>query len=341
MNRRTFLGTAVGLALAARHGEAAQTAKTIPIIDTHIHIYDPFRPGGTPWPNKDNKVLFQTSLPGRYKSIAQPLGIVGAIAVEASSWVEDNQWVLDVAQQDDIMVGTVGRLVPGTPEFTANLAKFRKNPLYRGIRYGLGRQGGKEFDRPEFIADLKALADADLVLDTANPSVPLLADVVRVSDRVPNLRVIIDHLPQMVAPTDTAARASYDASMKAFRERPQIYVKVSEVLRRVEGNIPTRSRVLSPAARRDSRRVRSRPRALRQRLAQCGSMAASAGRARDRSGVFHRQGTEHCGELLLAELGEMLQVGQTGGEPAWLVGAPNNSRFFGVMPAGIACVQMR
>ena len=239
MKRRTFLGTAVGLALATRHGEAAQSATTIPIIDTHIHIYDPFRPGGTPWPNKDNKVLFQTSLPGRYKSIAQPLGIVGAIAVEASSWVEDNQWVLDVAQQDDIMVGTVGRLVPGTPEFTANLAKFHKNPLYRGIRYGLGRQGGKEFDRPEFIADLKALADADLVLDTANPSVSLLADVVRVSDRVPNLRVIIDHLPQMVAPTDTAARASYDASMNAFRERPQIYVKVSEVLRRVDGNIPT------------------------------------------------------------------------------------------------------
>jgi predicted TIM-barrel fold metal-dependent hydrolase len=27
--------------------------------------------------------------------------------------------------------------------------------------------------------------------------------------------------------------------MKAFRERPQIYVKISEVLRRVDGNIPT------------------------------------------------------------------------------------------------------
>lgn len=137
------------------------------------------------------------------------------------------------------MVGTVGRLVPGTPEFKANLDKFHKNPLYRGIRYGLGRQGGKEFERPEFVSDLKLLAEADLVLDTANPSVSLLADVVRVSDRVPNLRVVIDHLPQMVPPTDTEPRASYDASMKAFRERPQIYVKVSEVLRRVDGNIPT------------------------------------------------------------------------------------------------------
>ena len=89
------------------------------------------------------------------------------------------------------------------------------------------------------MADLKALADADLVLDTANPSVALLADVVRVSDRVPHLRIVIDHLPQMVPPADTAARASYETSMRAFRDRPQIYVKVSEVLRRVGDTIPT------------------------------------------------------------------------------------------------------
>jgi L-fuconolactonase len=243
MNRRSFLGLAAGLAIAD-HG--AETAAPVRVIDTHIHLYDPSRPQGVPWPNKDNKVLYRTSLPDRYRPIAQPLGIVGAIEVECSSWLEDNQWVLDIAAKDDIMVGTVGRLVPGAPEFRPSLERFHKNPLFRGIRYGLGRQGGKEFERPEFVADLKALADADLVLDTANPSLPLLADVVRVSDRVPNLRVVIDHLPQMVPPTETAARASYDASMKVFRDRPQIFVKVSEVLRRVDGDIPGETEFYRP-----------------------------------------------------------------------------------------------
>src|ERR1035437_1945287 len=235
MNRRTFLGVAAGLTLA---DAGAQTRSSIPVIDTHIHLYDPSRPQGVPWPNKENKILYQTSLPPRYRKIVEPLGIVGAIEVECSAWLEDNQWVLDIAQDDIFMVGTVGRLVPGTSEFRPNLERFHKNPLYRGIRYGLGRQAGKEFDRPEFVADLKALADADLVLDTANPSVALLADVVRVSDRVPNLRVVIDHLPQMLRPAESAAQASYDVSMKAFRDRPQIYVKVSEVLRRVGEQIP-------------------------------------------------------------------------------------------------------
>lgn len=250
ISRRRFLHTAAlaGAALpgtlqralaAAAPTPTAASQTVIPVIDTHIHLYDPFRPQGVPWPDQGNKILFQTSLPARYRPIAESLGIVGAIEVECSSWPEDNQWVLEVAANEDIIVGTVGHLVPGTPEFRPQFDKLRQNPLFRGIRYGLGRQAGQEFGRPEFIADLKALADADLVLDTANPGVALLADVVRVSDRVPHLRVVIDHLPQMVPPSEPAARASYDASMKALRDRPQIYVKVSEVLRRVDGKIPT------------------------------------------------------------------------------------------------------
>jgi L-fuconolactonase len=239
MNRRTFIGVAAGLTLA---DAGAQTPSSIPVIDTHIHLFDPSRPQGVPWPRKDNpahKVMYQPSLPSRYRKVVEGLGIVGAIEIECSAWLEDNQWVLDIAQGDTVMVGTVGHLTPGTPEFRPNLERFHKNPLFRGIRYGLGGRAGQEVGRPEFIADLKALADADLALDTANPSVELLANVVRVSDRVPNLRVVIDHLPQMLRPTEPVAQASYDASMKAFRDRPGIYVKVSEVLRRLDdGKIP-------------------------------------------------------------------------------------------------------
>jgi predicted TIM-barrel fold metal-dependent hydrolase len=239
MNRRTFLGVAAGLTL----GDAgAQTPPSIPVIDTHIHLFDTERPGGVPWPSQNNpahKVMYLPSLPSRYRKVVDGLGIVGAIEIECSPLLEDNQWVLDVAKDDTIMVGTIGHLTPGTPEFRPNLERFHKNPLFRGIRYGLGGRAGQEVDKPEFIADLKALADADLVMDTANPSVSLLEGVVRVSDRVPNLRLVIDHLPQMLRPTEAAAQASYDASMKAIRGRPQIYVKVSEVLRRVDDKIPT------------------------------------------------------------------------------------------------------
>ena len=132
MERRTFLGIAAGTALGSETAQAA----AIPIIDTHIHLFDPGRPQGVPWPPKDNAVLYKPALPDRYRKIATPLGIVGAIEVECSPWLEDNQWVLDVAAKDTIIVGTVGDLEPGKPEFRKQLERFHRNPLFRGIRYG-------------------------------------------------------------------------------------------------------------------------------------------------------------------------------------------------------------
>jgi len=202
----------------------------IPIIDTHIHLFDTARPEGVPWPPKDNAVLYHAALPERYRKIAAPLGIVGAIEVECSTWLEDNQWVLDVAAKDTIIVGTVGNLEPGKPEFRRHLERFHRNPLFRGIRYGnlWGRDLGAEIAKPEFVADLKLLAEAGLVLDTANPNPALMDAAIRVTDRVPELRMVLDHVPQMTA----------RANLRELGKRPQVYVKISEVLRRVDGRVP-------------------------------------------------------------------------------------------------------
>ncbi len=49
---------------------------------------------------------------------------------------EDNQYVLDIAAKDKMLVGTVGDLEPDKPEFRSQLERFHRNPLFRGIRYG-------------------------------------------------------------------------------------------------------------------------------------------------------------------------------------------------------------
>src|SRR5690349_19568476 len=234
MNRRAFLSVAgVGAA-------SAGAAAPMPIIDTHIHLFDPRRPQGVPWPEKDNAVLYKPALPERYRKIAGPLGIVGAIEVEASPWLEDNQWVLDVAAKDTIIVGTVGDLEPGKPEFRRQLDRLHRNPLFRGIRYGnlWNRNLSAELDKPPFVADLKFLADAGLELDTANQDPALIAATVRLTDLAPNLRVVIDHLPQMDPPADAAVHRALLADVRELGQRPQVYVKVSEVLRRVDGRVP-------------------------------------------------------------------------------------------------------
>lgn len=238
-SRRTFLGEVAGLATAAVVPLYPQATPAIPIIDTHIHLFDPRRPQGVPYSGHPDAGPPQPALPPRYRALASPLGIVGAVKVEASPWVEDNLWVLEVAERDTIMVGVVGNLEPGKPEFGEMLSRYHKNPLFRGIRYGniWGRDIAKESLSPAFIDGLRLLAQADLVLDTANPRVDLLEAIVRISDRVPELRVVLDHLPSLDPTPEN--QASYDAALAALRKRPQIYVKLSAVIHRVNGRIAT------------------------------------------------------------------------------------------------------
>jgi L-fuconolactonase len=211
----------------------------IPIIDTHIHLFDPRRPEGIPWPSKDDAKLYKPALPERFLKVTEGQGVVGAIEVECSPWLEDNQWVLDVAAKAPVIVGTVGDLEPEKPDFHKQLERFHLNPLFLGIRCGnlWGRNLSQQLGNPDFIHGLKELAGAGLEMDTANPDPELIATVVRLTDLVPNLRVVIDHLPQMKEPSDPKVKKELETNLRELGERPQVYVKVSEVLRRVDGRL--------------------------------------------------------------------------------------------------------
>ena len=235
LSRRAFLGAASGSAFAATPAQN----RPLPIIDTHIHMYDPTRPQGVSWPPKDSALYQRTILPAVYRALTKPLGIVGTVVVEASTWLEDNQWVLDVAEKDTIVVGFVGNLEPGKPDFSKHLDRFAKYPLFRGIRFGYlwGRSLAAELPKPEFVAGMKALAGAGLQLDAVGgPRV--LPDVVRLTDKVPELRVVIDHLP-FDSPTDPADQAAYKSALQELGKRPRVYAKVSSVLRRPDDRLRT------------------------------------------------------------------------------------------------------
>lgn len=224
--RRTFLATAAGAAV-----RSAAAAVPVAIIDTHTHFYDPARPQGVPWPPKDEKVLYRTVLPQEFRRMAKPLGVAGTIVVEASPWLEDNQYILDLAAKNPIIVGFVGNLEPGKPDFQKHLSRFQKNPLFRGIRLGSlwQRNLAGDLSATPFISDVKALAKAGLGIDAVGgPS--LLTALVLLTDQAPGLRVVIDHLP-FDPPESETERAEYQNALRELGKRPQVFAKVSNVLR--------------------------------------------------------------------------------------------------------------
>jgi L-fuconolactonase len=240
MHRRALLKSAAALALSAAAEPLTWAVDTaVPVVDSHIHLFDPTRPGGVPWPEKTDKVLYQPALPARYERLAQPHNVVGAIAVECSPWMVDNFWLQDVIEQNPIMLGFIGDLLPESPDFGATLDRLHRSPLFLGIRYGnlWNRDLGAAAHNPEFLSGLKLLAQAGLVLETANPDAALVAAVMEVSDRVPDLRIVLDHLPHAEPPTDETARATYEANLMELSRRPNVFVKGSEIVKRVDDRV--------------------------------------------------------------------------------------------------------
>jgi predicted TIM-barrel fold metal-dependent hydrolase len=230
--RRELLAGAGAAASMAAFGQAqAQTLDDMPVVDSHIHLFDGSRPQGAPYlGSKAYRAVSHISLPSNYRPLATPAGIVGAVVVEASSWVEDNLWLLEVSQADPIMLGVVGNLNPAKPEFGEYVGRFSKNPLYRGIRfsrfYRVGSDGSVALD-PDMVARLRLLAQADLTLDTADPTMNLMQADLLLSQAIPDLRIIVDHLPSF-DPTPEGTPA-YETLIKQLADRPNIFVKLTEV----------------------------------------------------------------------------------------------------------------
>jgi L-fuconolactonase len=235
MTRRSFV-KAAGMAGAALSGavEALAAEAPVPIIDSHIHLFDPRRAVFSGYMGSQAyRTLNQPSLPSMYEVLARPAGIVGAIVVESSGLIDDNLWYLEVCGANQFMVGVSGNLDPGRPDFGQYLSHFHRDPLYRAIRasrFYTSKSSADDGDvtlKPDNVANLKLLAQADLALDTANPSMNLMQANVLLADAIPTLRIIMDHLPSY--DPSPAGQKAYEGVVKAMADRPNIFVKLTEV----------------------------------------------------------------------------------------------------------------
>lgn len=196
------------------------------IIDTHTHFYDPSRPEGVPWPPADNELLYRTVLPEHWKAVAEPEGVTGTVVVEASAWLDDNQWVLDLATDDSSIVGLVGHIDPGRSEFGSELRQHAVNPLFRGIRCGAGYFA--DVHSGSFLDDMRLLAELDLQLDV------LLRDtdfpqLIKLAQSVPDLRIVIDHIGHMSI-DGNPIQPRWVEQYKRLGAEPNIHMKVSALI---------------------------------------------------------------------------------------------------------------
>ena len=151
------------------------------------------------------------------------------------------QWLLGIARKHPWIVGVIGNLDPSAEDFSKQLDALHTDPLFLGIRSGnlWNRDLTVDLDKPGFLDGLKALAQSGLVFESANPDPSLIRAILRVTERVPDLRVVIDHLPHATVPSEDAARREYESNLQRLAESQHVFVKLSEIPVRTAGRLVT------------------------------------------------------------------------------------------------------
>ena len=204
------------------------------IVDTHTHFYDIARPEHC-WPPRGSD-LYRTCLPADYRRLAAPLGITGTVVVEASPQVVDNEWVLGLVAADPFLLGFVGNLPVGKPEFPALFARLAANPRFLGLR--LGSRAAGTLLVPAVRAHLALLADRGLALDVLC-NAAALADLPPLLCDLPALRVVVNHVAGVTIDGQPPPAAWQDA-VRALAPFAGVYMKVSGLVEQHVG--PARDR---------------------------------------------------------------------------------------------------
>lgn len=205
-------------------GNALDTDE-LDIIDCHTHFYDPSRPEGVPWPEKGTS-LYRTVLPEHLRAQTMYRKVTGTVVVEASSRIEDNDWLLEIARNDPFIVGIVGRVDPGTPSYREHIVRLAANPLFRGIRV-MEPIIQAHLEKND-LAPFRLLDELGLALDVnGGPTTPNTID--KLAAKIPTLRIVLNHIANIEIDSNPPPKPWSEAIRRAASHE-NVFCKVSALL---------------------------------------------------------------------------------------------------------------
>jgi len=165
------------------------------MIDAHQHFWQLDKPFEYGWlQNPDLAAINHDYLPADLKRNIDEVGITHTVFVQTQHNVEENRWVLDMAKDNSFIAGVVGWVDLASEACEDQLAEFKDNPKFVGIRHITQDEPDDDFIvRPEVLRGLKVLEKHQVPFDLLF-YVKHLKHADTVAKTVPNLPLVIDHL---------------------------------------------------------------------------------------------------------------------------------------------------
>lgn len=166
------------------------------IIDAHQHFWDRNRADfAYSWlDTPEHQPIAASFLPEDLQPLIQQAGVDKTVFVQTQHNLDENRWVLQLAEQHDFIAGVVGWVDLRANDCEDQVLEFKDHPQFVGIRHITQDEPDDDFIvRPEVIRGLKILEQHSVPFDLLF-FVKHLKHAVTVARACPSLPLVIDHL---------------------------------------------------------------------------------------------------------------------------------------------------
>jgi L-fuconolactonase len=197
------------------------------IIDTHLHVWN-FDKADYSWLEGDTSILNRTFHFEEIEEEQKKVGVTETVLVQSANNFEDTDWMLEVAERKETVVGVVGWLpLLETSATQKALEKYRRKKYFKGMRHLIHDEPDAKWLLQEpVIESLTMLASYHLPFDVVGVLPQHIETVLAVAEKVPTLKMVFDHLNHPpIAAKETFGR--WGELMQEAAKRPNFYAKIS------------------------------------------------------------------------------------------------------------------
>ena len=170
------------------------------IVDSHHHFWDrSLSQFDNSWQESDNlKKICKTFLPQHLKPLIDAAGVDKTVFVQTQHNVEENRWVLGLAEQNDWIAGVVGWVDLASPECESQIEEFKDHPKFVGVRHVVQDEPDDDFMiREDVLRGLGVLEKHEVPYDLLF-YVKHLKHAATVAKKFPNAKFVVNHLAKPV-----------------------------------------------------------------------------------------------------------------------------------------------
>jgi len=161
------------------------------MIDTHVHFWN-FDPVRDNWITDEMQVIRNDFSPKNLLRIYNDLQITGCIAVQASQTEEENNFLLSLAEQNDIIKGIVGWVDLRSPNLEERLTYWKSFDKIKGWRHVLQAENSDFILSKDLVNGIKKLKDFNYTYDLLVYH-NQLPELIQMVDQIPDQPFVLDH----------------------------------------------------------------------------------------------------------------------------------------------------